>query len=78
MPLASLTQGEQPWLSRSWQPLARPRDQWVLWWHFAPTVLRWAAFQVAALREDLIARLLAGEFAGPQVYLTEYGVSARG
>ena len=28
------------------------------------------------MEEDLIARLLAGEFSGPQVYLTEYGVSA--
>jgi xanthine dehydrogenase accessory factor len=28
------------------------------------------------VEEDLIARLLAGEFNGPQVYLTDYGVSA--
>ena len=74
--LASLTEGEQPWLVTVTATIgSSPRPVGSL------VVFRADGSQVGSVsggcvEEDLIARLLAGEFTGPQVYLTDYGVSA--
>jgi len=74
--LASLNQGEKPWLVTVVATIgSSPRPVGSL------VAFRGDGSQVGSVsggcvEEDLIARLLAGEFSGPQVYLTEYGVSA--
>lgn len=74
--LASLTQGEQPWLVTVVATIGsspRPVGSLVA---FRADGSQVGSVSGGCVEEDLIARLLAGEFAGPQVYLTEYGVSA--
>ena len=74
--LASLAQGEKPWLVTVVATIgSSPRPVGSL------VALRADGSQVGSVsdgcvEEDLIARLLAGEFNGPNVYLTDYGVSA--
>ena len=74
--LAALNQGEKPWLVTVVATIgSSPRPVGSL------VVFRADGSQVGSVsggcvEEDLIARLLAGEFSGPQVYLTDYGVSA--
>ena len=74
--LASLTQGEKPWLVTVVATIgSSPRPVGAL------VAFRADGSQVGSVpggcvEEDLIARLLAGEFNGPQVHLTDYGVSA--
>ena len=74
--LASLTQGEKPWLVTVVATIGsspRPVGSLVA---FRADGSQVGSVSGGCVEEDLIARLLAGEFAGPQVYLTEYGVSA--
>ena len=74
--LASLTQGEQPWLVTVVATIGsspRPVGSLVA---FRADGSQVGSVSGGCVEEDLIARLLAGEFNGPQVYLTEYGVSA--
>ena len=74
--LTSLTQGEQPWLVTVVATIGsspRPVGSLVA---FRADGSQVGSVSGGCVEEDLIARLLAGEFAGPQVYLTEYGVSA--
>jgi len=74
--LASLTQGEQPWLVIVVATIGsspRPVGSLVA---FRADGSQVGSVSGGCVEEDLIARLLAGEFNGPQVYLTEYGVSA--
>ena len=74
--LASLTQGEQPWLVTVVATIGsspRPVGSLVA---FRADGSQVGSVSGGCVEEDLIARLLAGEFNGPQVYLTDYGVSA--
>jgi xanthine dehydrogenase accessory factor len=74
--LASLTQGEQPWLVTVIATIGsspRPVGSLVT---FRADGSQVGSVSGGCVEEDLIARLLAGEFNGPQVYLTDYGVSA--
>jgi xanthine dehydrogenase accessory factor len=74
--LASLTQGEQPWLVTVVATIGsspRPMGSLVA---FRADGSQVGSVSGGCVEEDLIARLLAGEFNGPQVYLTDYGVSA--
>lgn len=74
--LASLNQGEKPWLVTVVATIGsspRPVGSLVA---FRADGSQVGSVSGGCVEEDLIARLLAGEFSGPQVYLTEYGVSA--
>ena len=74
--LASLTEGEQPWLVTVVETIGsspRPVGSLVA---FRADGSQVGSVSGGCVEEDLIARLLAGEFNGPQVFLTEYGVSA--
>ena len=74
--LASLTQGEQPWLVTVVATIGsspRPVGSLVA---FRADGSQVGSVSGGCVQDDLIARLLAGEFNGPQVYLTDYGVSA--
>ena len=74
--LASLTEGEQPWLVTVVATIGsspRPVGSLVA---FRADGSQVGSVSGGCVEEDLIARLLAGEFNGPQVYLTDYGVSA--
>ena len=74
--LASLTQGEQPWLVTVVATIGsspRPVGSLVA---FRADGSQVGSVSGGCVEEDLIARLLAGEFNGPQIYLTDYGVSA--
>ncbi len=74
--LASLTQGEQPWLVTVVATIGsspRPIGSLVA---FRADGSQVGSVSGGCVEEDLIARLVAGEFNGPQVYLTDYGVSA--
>ena len=74
--LASLTQGEQPWLVTVIATVGsspRPVGSLVA---FRADGSQVGSVSGGCVEEDLIARLLAGEFNGPEVYLTDYGVSA--
>ena len=74
--LSSLNQGEKPWLVTVVATIgSSPRPVGSL------VAFRADGSQVGSVsggggEEDLIARLLAREFSGRQVYLTDYGVSA--
>ena len=74
--LASLNQGEKPWLVTVVATIGsspRPVGSLVA---FRADGSQVGSVSGGCVEEDLIARLLAGEFSGPQVYLTEYGGSA--
>ena len=74
--LASLNQGEKPWLVTVVATIGsspRPVGSLVA---FRADGSQVGSISGGCVEEDLIARLLAGEFDGPQVYLTDYGVSA--
>ena len=74
--LTSLTQGEKPWLVTvvaTTGSSPRPVGSLVA---FRADGSQVGSVSGGCVEEDLIARLLAGEFNGPQVYLTNYGVSA--
>ena len=74
--LTSLTQGEKPWLVTvvaTTGSSPRPVGSLVA---FRADGSQVGSVSGGCVEEDLIARLLAGEFNGPQVYLTDYGVSA--
>ena len=74
--LASLNQGEKPWLVTVVATIGsspRPVGSLVA---FRADGSQVGSVSGGCVEEDLIARLLAGEFNGPQVYLTDYGVSA--
>ena len=74
--LASLNQGEKPWLVTVVATIGsspRPVGSLVA---FRADGTQVGSVSGGCVEEDLIARLLAGEFNGPQAYLTEYGVSA--
>lgn len=74
--LASLTEGEQPWLVTVVETIGsspRPVGSLVA---FRADGSQVGSVSGGCVEEDLVARLLAGEFNGPQVFLTEYGVSA--
>ena len=74
--LASLNQGEQPWLVTVVATIGsspRPVGSLVA---FRADGSQVGSVSGGCVEEDLIARLLAGEFNGPQIYLTDYGVSA--
>jgi xanthine dehydrogenase accessory factor len=74
--LESLNRGEKPWLVTVVATIgSSPRPVGSL------VAFRGDGSQVGSVsggcvEEDLIARLLAGEFEGPRVYMTDYGVSA--
>ena len=73
--LASLTEGEQPWLVTVVATIGsspRPVGSMVA---FRADGSQVGSVSGGCVEEDLIARLLAGEFNGPQIYLTDYGVS---
>jgi xanthine dehydrogenase accessory factor len=75
--LASLNQGEKPWLVTVVATIGsspRPVGSLVA---FRADGSQVGSVSGGCVEEDLIARLLAGEFNGPQVYLTDYGVSAQ-
>ena len=75
--LASLTEGEQPWLVTVVATIGsspRPVGSLVA---FRADGSQVGSVSGGCVEEDLIARLLAGEFNGPQIYLTDYGVSAK-
>ena len=74
--LASLNQGEKPWLVTVVATIGsspRPVGSLVA---FRADGSQVGSVSGGCVEEDLIARLLAGEFNGPQIYLTDYGVSA--
>ena len=74
--LASLNQGEKPWLVTVVATIGsspRPVGSLVA---FRADGSQVGSVSGGCVEEDLIARLLAREFGGPQVYLTDYGVSA--
>ena len=74
--LASLNQGEKPWLVTVVATIGsspRPVGSLVA---FRADGSQVGSVSGGCVEEDLIARLLAREFSGPQVYLTDYGVSA--
>ena len=74
--LASLDQGEKPWLVTVVATIGsspRPVGSLVA---FRADGSQVGSVSGGCVEEDLIARLLAREFSGPQVYLTYYGVSA--
>ena len=74
--LASLTQGEQPWLVTVVATIGsspRPVGSLVA---FRADGSQVGSVSGGCVEEDLIARLLGGEFSGPRVFLTDYGVSA--
>ena len=74
--LASLDQGEKPWLVTVVATIGsspRPVGSLVA---FRADGSQVGSVSGGCVEEDLIARLLAREFSGPQVYLTDYGVSA--
>ena len=74
--LASLNQGEKPWLVTVVATIGsspRPVGSLVA---FRADGSQVGSVSGGCVEEDLIARLLAREFNGPQVYLTDYGVSA--
>ena len=74
--LVSLNQGEKPWLVTVVATIGsspRPVGSLVA---FRADGSQVGSVSGGCVEEDLIARLLAGEFDGPQVYLTDYGVSA--
>ena len=74
--LASLTEGEQPWLVTVVATIGsspRPVGSLVA---FRADGSQVGSVSGGCVEEDLIARLLAGEFNGPQLYLIDYGVSA--
>ena len=74
--LASLTEGEQPWLVTVVATIGsspRPVGSLVA---FRADGSQVGSVSGGCVEEDLIARLLAGEFNGPQIYLTDYGVTA--
>jgi xanthine dehydrogenase accessory factor len=71
-----LNQGEKPWLVTVVATIGsspRPVGSLVA---FRADGSQVGSVSGGCVEEDLIARLLAGEFDGPQVYLTDYGVSA--
>ncbi len=74
--LASLNQGEKPWLVTVVATIGsspRPVGSLVA---FRADGSQVGSVSGGCVEEDLIARLLAGEFNGPKIYLTDYGVSA--
>ena len=74
--LASLNQGEKPWLVTVVATIGsspRPVGSLVA---FRADGSQVGSVSGGCVEEDLIARLLAGEFNGPRIYLTDYGVSA--
>ena len=74
--LASLNQGEKPWLVTVVATIGsspRPVGSLVA---FRADGSQVGSVSGGCVEEDLIARLLAREFSGPKVYLTDYGVSA--
>ena len=74
--LTSLTEGEQPWLVTVVATIGsspRPVGSLVA---FRADGSQVGSVSGGCVEEDLIARLLAGEFNGPQLYLIDYGVSA--
>ena len=74
--LASLNQGEKPWLVTVVATIGsspRPVGSLVA---FRADGSQVGSVSGGCVEEDLIARLLAREFSGPQVHLTDYGVSA--
>jgi len=74
--LTSLIEGEQPWLVTVVGTIGsspRPVGSLVA---FRADGSQVGSVSGGCVEEDLIARLLAGEFNGPQIYLTDYGVSA--
>ena len=74
--LASLDQGEKPWLVSVVATIGsspRPVGSLVA---FRADGSQVGSVSGGCVEEDLIERLLAGEFNGPQVHLTDYGVSA--
>ena len=74
--LASLNQGEKPWLVTVVGTIGsspRPVGSLVA---FRADGSQVGSVSGGCVEEDLIARLLAGEFNGPQVYISEYGVSS--
>ena len=74
--LASLNQGAKPWLVTVVATIGsspRPVGSLVA---FRADGSQVGSVSGGCVEEDLIARLLAREFSGPQVYLTDYGVSA--
>ena len=74
--LASLNQGEKPWLVTVAATIGsspRPVGSLVA---FRADGSQVGSVSGGCVEEDLIARLLAGEFNGPRIYLTDYGVSA--
>ena len=74
--LASLNQGEKPWLVTVVATIGsspRPVGSLVA---FRADGSQVGSVSGGCVEEDLIARLLAGEFNGPQIYLNDYGVSA--
>ena len=75
--LSSLNQGEKPWLVSVVATIGsspRPVGSLVA---FRADGSQVGSVSGGCVEEDLIARLLAGEFNGPQVHLTDYGVSAQ-
>ena len=74
--LASLNQGEKPWLVSVVATIGsspRPVGSLVA---FRADGSQVGSVSGGCVEEDLIARLLAGEFNGPRIYLADYGVSA--
>ena len=74
--LASLNQGEKPWLVTVVATIGsspRPVGSLVA---FRADGSQVGSVSGGCVEEDLIARLLAGEFNGPRICLTDYGVSA--
>jgi len=74
--LASLKRGEKPWLVtvvRTIGSSPRPVGSLVA---FRADGSQVGSVSGGCVEEDLIARLLAGEFNGPQVCITQYGVSS--
>jgi xanthine dehydrogenase accessory factor len=74
--LASLKRGEKPWLVtvvRTIGSSPRPVGSLVA---FRADGSQVGSVSGGCVEEDLIARLLAGEFNGTRVYITEYGVSS--
>jgi xanthine dehydrogenase accessory factor len=72
----SLQDGERPWLVTVVATIGsspRPVGSLVA---FRADGSQVGSVSGGCVEEDLINRLLAGEFNGPQVHLTEYGVSA--
>jgi len=74
--LEALQSLQKPWLITITKTIGsspRPVGSLVA---FKPDGSQTGSVSGGCVEEDLIARLLAGEFDGPQVHVTEYGVSA--